>query len=261
LIRLGDDDAASAARWLSADSRTSCVSRCGETGTVVHVDKGVRYVVNGTALQPGYWCVRNAPNCDFKTQMAVATASGVPTCLSLFPNLADPCTDPSGLKVAKFQDLEPDAPYASETDADRFACIEPGLDAMGNTYVPQTVNPLRLVSNPCTKEIVSATSYVQLRTTSTGGYECDCGDYSQSRVRNKIDGDKSTTCTSCFNALTRAGYPCVKFNSPLGQLGKLPVCNPTKFADETVPCMSRSVDMAVYEPLLSDLFVSAQGYT
>lgn len=253
-----------AATTMTDHNQTMCTTRCGENGRLVAVEKDGSYVLNGTSLATGVWCVRNPPFCDYKTQIAVATAYGEPTCLTIFPNLADPCTNEKGEKVAVLQDNTPNVPYTSESESGRFSCTDIQDDEMSNKYIPQTINPFRLIRDPCKREVIGASRevYTSLDWTN-GSYKCICGNPVYTKVDNKDRNDPKSTCTPCYNSFEdgRFGYRCIKYNSPLSEMYDFPLCTPTKFSDTSIHCMSRiNSDLVTkWKPLVNNLGVYPKG--
>lgn len=249
---------------LSDTTRVRCQSSCGPDAKVIPILDGATYLVNGESLAPGVWCIRNPPECDFKTQTAVATPYGEPTCLTRFPNLADPCTDEQGQRVATLHDATPDEPYVTENDPDRFKCIEPLLDVNQNHYIEQPANAFRMRRNPCTFNIIGAVTGpdgVQVGNPDTSWY-CDCGHFDVTRVRRRNENDFRSGCTSCFNDIKqhRVGYPCWKYNTSVADIARLVPCPPAKFADATVGCVSAKADIMDGVDVLQGLVTHPQGY-
>lgn len=226
-----------------------CKRICGGAGKLLNVAYGDEVFFNGQKLSEGAWCTVNRPNCNLNTTFARATVNNV-SCQTKYPfifggetgNRLIACNNiqhfsvnnilwdnlnnervTSMTKLTHEDEKLPDGSY-------RFTC-KFGDDENKNKFIENPSNRFHPVVNYCTKDIYDASPNIKL----TPEGNCDCGNYQDTRVQNKIMNDPTSTCTACYdrynettNRLT-IGTNCVTVNSKYTQLQRDTVCKPSKF--------------------------------
>ena len=227
-----------------------CKRICGSAGKLLNVTTDDEIFSNGFKLTEGAWCTVTRPNCNLNTTYVRATANSV-DCQTKYPSLFGGETGNrlvacNNLKYFNVKNILWDnltnsrvTPmtkiYKGEDEllADgsyRFTC-KFNEDEQGNQYIEHISNRFHPMRNFCTKELYKANPNIKI----TKDGKCDCGNYEETRVRNKVENDLTTTCTSCYDyydgdkKILSISTDCVTLNSVYTQLQTDVVCKPEKF--------------------------------
>lgn len=239
----------------------SCKKICGSSGRLLNVYAGQEIFSNGQQLTPGAWCTVNRPNCNFNTTYAVATVNSV-ACRSKYPrmfggdtgnrviacnnsqyfnpsnvlwdNLYNKLVNPINIRLVDTDEKLPDGSY-------RFMC-KFGDDYFGNQFISHRIDRLHPMRNYCNKDIYRAHRLIQQNSDGT----CDCGNYQDTRVKNQIPDDPTTTCTPCFNekvgTISKVGIDCFTINSIYYDVYRKMPCLPSKFVSEGTFCETLEIN-------------------
>lgn len=241
----------------------SCKQMCGTNGSTFYVGERDEIFSNGQRLRPGMYCGLVPPNCNLNTTYAVATANSV-ACRSKFPrmfggpegNQIIACnnslyTNPGNVlwdyatngRVTQFHELF-DTNEKLPNGEYRFRCKFDD-DEFGNAFIPHVLDRLHPQRNYCTQNIFRGSRAIQQMPDGT----CDCGDYQNTRVRNKFPNDPRSECTSCFtlyhqrDKFAEGGSRCFTNFSRFGSIGTDLPCLPSKFPNEGNFCESINVSV------------------
>lgn len=242
---------------------SDCVSKCASTNvSLLQVESGEEIFVENVMLGVGSWCILGPPpECNLKTTYVEKTLNGI-ACKSRYPQLYGGVTGELVIgcndkryynpKNRLYDELNKEfvnprtiyMDHEEETLPDgslRFTCKYDGVDSMGNKYVPHVSNRFHPTRNYCAKEIFAA--HPDVKFTTTG--DCDCGTFTETRVKNKIVDDPKTVCTSNYmekGAETlNVGIDCFTVNSPVVDLNTPTArpCTADKFV--SVGSLSQSI--------------------
>lgn len=242
-------------------SSFSCMQMCGTNGTTFYVRERDEIFSNGQRLRPGFYCGLRPPTCNLNTTYAVATANSV-ACRSKFPrmfggpegNQIIACnnskyTNPNNIlwdyrsntRVNQFQELFDSDELLPNGDY-RFRC-KFNDDEFGNAFIPHHIDRLHPQRNYCSQNIFRGSRSITQMPDGT----CFCGNYQDTRVRNKFPNDPYSECTSCFtmyrpaDKIAEGGYNCFTNFSRFSAITTDVPCLPSKFPNEGNFCESISV--------------------
>jgi hypothetical protein len=240
----------------------SCRQMCGSNARLLKIKEGEEIFSNGEKLEPGTWCTLNRPNCNLNTTYAVATANSV-ACRSRFPrmfggtegNSVIACNNDTNFSVAnvlwdnllnqrvtEFSRVNDNEDELLDSGEFRFTCRF-GDDDSGNQYVPHVIDRLHPMRNYCTSSILEASRIIQMLPDGT----CDCGEYSQTRVRNRLENNPFTECTNCFHLripeddINQVGFRCFNTRSPYSMAFSSVPCMPGRILDEGNFCEQMNI--------------------
>ncbi|ATY70204.1 pif-2 [Tomelloso virus] len=242
-----------------------CIRTCANSSaTVINVADGETYIYESALLQTGASCVIGArPQCNMKTSYAMMTINSV-VCRSRFPNIVGgplgttlvacnnkQITDPQNYLWDYKNNKKFDPLSTTITDEDevlndgtyRFRCKFNGYDIRQNQYVQHPNNRFQPFRNYCASGIYAAHPNVKTVISEDGSsYTCDCGTYSETRVRNIEPSDKSSQCADVYRHNDTGGvnsrqimvvpYKCFTLYSPLDDVGKYFPCPNDQFTRE-----------------------------
>jgi hypothetical protein len=236
---------------------------CGTNASTFYVGDRDEIFSNGQRLQPGMYCTLNVPNCNLNTTYAVATANSV-ACRSKFPrmfggaegNQVIACNNaiynnPANTlwdnllnrRLHQFDDII-DTNERLPSGEFRYICRFDD-DQFGNRYIEHPMDRLHPQRNYCSRGIFRGSRIIS----QLPNGQCNCGDYQQTRVRNKNPNDPYSECTSCFTLYHKpekraeAGSDCfTHFSNFQDILTKIP-CLPSKFPNEGNFCESVTVHL------------------
>jgi hypothetical protein len=233
-------------------SEFSCRQLCGANASLLQIGDRDEVFSQGEKLQPGTWCTLNRPNCNLNTTYAVATANSV-ACRSRYPrmfggvegNRVIACNNSRDFsvtsvlwdnllnrRVTEFTRVNDDEDERLPSGLPRFECRF-GDDDTGNQYVPHIIDRLHPMRNYCSSSILEASRQIQLLPDGS----CDCGNYQDTRVRNRLENDKFSECTNCFhlridaNDTNRVGFRCFNMRSPYSMAFSSVPCFPNRFLE------------------------------
>lgn len=252
---------------------TPCYNHCGNSASVVIVKDGDEIYADKTLLTPGIWCMNELPKCNTKFSSFYATATGV-TCRSKFPNIFDnsgyniiACNDNIYNKDNILWDYKNNRAVDDDTNITdenelldsglfRFRC-KFGFDDRENQIIEHPLNRFMPLSDPCIYNVYAAstdahTNY-KVNDNKIIGYECDCGNFHDTRLKNKTT--KFSTCTSCildknvniktYEDFSVYGVPhnCFTMNSFVNYSIKNSPCPPTQFISSKNNCTLINIDV------------------
>lgn len=216
--------------------RTVCKNTCGGAGQLLVVEGENDYVFQNEFVKPGVYCTVEPPNCNMNTGYIVATINSS-KCVSKYPRLFGgesastiiACNDekhPStGSILWDYSNNEPVDPktvlmtHENETLPDgsyRFRC-KYNETQNKNPYIAHPVDRFHPIVDKCNDTIYAASYAVHANVTSTG-WECDCGNFDETRVKHLDESNPKSTCTSCFREITgdkfSLPYICFRESSP-----------------------------------------------
>jgi len=241
----------------------SCRQMCGTNGTTFYVAERDEIFSNGQKLRPGMYCGLVPPNCNLNTSYAVATANSV-ACRSKFPRMFG---GPEGNQVIACNNSQYSNPsnrlfdnlnnrlvtqFDEIFDTDerlpnnefRYRCRFSD-DEFGNQFIEHPIDRLHPQRNYCTQGIFRGSR--QIFQNKDGS--CNCGEYAQTRVRNKDPNDIFSECTSCFTLYhpdherAEGGSDCFTEFSSFRSIQTLLPCLPGKFSLQGNFCETINVDI------------------
>lgn len=234
----------------------SCRQMCGSSARTFVVGNNETVVSNGEVLRPGTWCMLNPPDCNLNTTYAVATINSV-ICRSKHPrvyggdtgNLIVACNNEhhfniqnilwdnlNNRRVTQFSDMQ-DVDELLPNGLYRFTCRF-GDDDYGNQYISHPIDRVHPTRNYCSKDLFFGHRSIRELENNI----CDCGNYQDTRVRNKLPNDPTSTCTSCFHErreaqnISTASSECFTLFSSYDNITNRLPCMPNQFLRETVQC-------------------------
>lgn len=236
---------------------------------LLHVESGQEVFIDDVNLSEGYWCLtRSIPNCNLNISYLTAGVNGF-ACVTKYPKLVNgtgtivACNneniyDPNNI-LWDYLTNTPFNPLTTQLNNEdellpsgtfRFSCKYNGRDSMGNKYKESPVNRFQPIIDYCISDIYrSAYESVGIEfDTNLTKYQCNCGNYNDTRVKNKNPGDITTICTSCFNEYNendhtyKYGHNCYTINSPFTDMFKYPPCQKSKFLIPGSFCENTSLD-------------------
>lgn len=240
---------------------SACKKLCGSSGTVLLVNSGDEVFSNGQKLDTGAWCTVVRPNCNLNTTYAVATVNSV-ACRSKFPRIFG---GPTGDQIIACNNgltfnvdnilwdyltnsrVTPQTRLVQEDErlkdgSFRFRC-KFAEDVFGNEFVPHPIDRFHPIRNYCTKQIYRASRSIRL----TDTFDCDCGDFRDTRVKNKIVGDLSSPCSNCFyendKSIHKVPYDCIKPTSLYYDTYINVPCMPSKLTTKGTFCDIINLDI------------------
>lgn len=279
----------------SHGSDHDCVRICSNSSaSVINVSDGDTFIYNSSTLQPGAHCILGErPMCNMKTTYAMMTVNSV-VCRSKYPQLVGgpvgttiiACNDrkindpqnylwdyatnsrfsPLTTEFQSADELLPDGSY-------RFRCKFQGVDNQNNQYIENPLNRFHPFENYCAALIYSAHPDVKTKIDlENGTFECDCGEYEQTRVRHIDLNDKTSQCSSKSIAIVKdvndkeilhLPYKCFTLFSTIDDVGRyLPCPNDqftvqgSKIAELQIP-FSRKIDALIEHPIYKDFNADA----
>lgn len=238
-----------------------CVKVCANSSAkAVTVRPGDEYYYGPTSLSEGTHCViGQRPECDTKTSIVLMTVNSV-ICRSRFPRMVGgelgtkivACNnrlindhknvlwdykynaefDPLATTVLDEDELLPDGTY-------RFRCKFGGLDDRGNRYQAHPVDRFHPIGNYCAALIYRAHPDIKtIFRDNSNDYECDCGDFTDTRAMNLVTDDKHSQCSALSVKVTDEGnqvetielpYKCFTLFSPISAVASMPPCPNEQF--------------------------------
>lgn len=253
-----------------------CVTKCGNTATVLEIRTNDEYFVNNAKLEPGFYCTTADLYCNQSTGYIVATSAGS-ACYSKFPNLfggtsanfITACSDYYNPQTGSLLDnqnaialtanelsvLSIDSEDETLDDGTyRFTC-KFGYDLNDNQMIEHPLNRFHPIVDPCISTIYAAYTGIGLAYTSDGtSWLCDCGNFEDTRVKNRLANDPKSECTSCFTDLSvdgqiTTGVNCYTLHSVYKKLGTSIPCSPSLFTAVGNQCESLTIGSQVNNEL------------
>lgn len=244
--------------------KEKCKEKYGTSAKVVFVDspEKTQYIVNGSQLSAGFWCVPYRLKCNFRTGYVVASPFGQ-ICQSKYPNMFGgleagdivacnnqlfPATgstlwdglynEPVNPKTILMQSEDELLPCGKK----RFYC-KFGNDVHENKYVAHPLNRFHPIRNFCTQNLYQAHPSVKLNVSEKDWF-CDCGEFITSRVRQPmLTRFGKCPCTSCVLTKTSEStfsvpYNCYTLYSRMSSVNKSRPCQlDGRFSKaNSVPC-------------------------
>jgi hypothetical protein len=241
-----------------------CRNLCGSNGRLLEVRENEEIFVNNERLTPGFWCTLTRPNCNLNTTFAVATANSV-ACNSRYPRIFGgqegndmvACNnlqysnignmlwdDLRNQRVTEFTQFNSDEDELLPSGLFRFTCRFTD-DDNGNAYISHFVDRLHPMRNYCTQDLFEGSRAITMRPDTT----CDCGDYQNTRVKNRFANDTKSDCTNCFFNYNRSinqaqiGTKCFTNRSPYRMAFDFPPCMPSEINGKGNFCQSISLNL------------------
>ena len=239
----------------------ACKKLCGSSGTALLVNPGDEIFSNGQKLDTGAWCTVVRPKCNLNTTYVVATANSV-ACRSKFPRIFGgptgdriiACNNSSTFNVNNilwdYQKNTRVTPQTLLIDEDeklpdgsyRFRC-KFSDDVFENQFIAHPVDRFHPIRNYCSKQIYRASREIRL----TENFDCDCGNFRDTRVKNKIANDPSTPCSNCFyeqtGSVRTVPYDCIKPSSLYYDAYSSVPCMPSKVVTRGTYCDTIKLDV------------------
>lgn len=216
--------------------RQICKNSCGGSGELLLVEKQGDYVYDNKFVESGVYCTVEPPNCNHNTGYVVATVNSA-TCKSKYPRMFGgatsstiiACNDedhPStGSVLWDYANNEPVDPstvnmtHEDETLPDgsfRFRC-KYNETQNKNPYLPHPLDRLHPIVDKCNDTIYAADYSVHAKITEAG-WECDCGTFTDTRVKHLDESNPKSICTSCYREKDGDNYTipylCFKETAP-----------------------------------------------
>lgn len=249
----------------TSGSEFSCRQLCGPNGRLLQIGPSEEVFSNGEKLHPGTWCTLQRPNCNLNTSYVVATANSI-ACRSRHPrifggidgNRVIACNNEREFNIrnilwdnlhnTRVSEFTPvgNADDRLASGNFRYTCQFDDDDA-GNQYVSHTIDRLHPMRNPCSASILRASRQIRLMPDGT----CDCGNYADTRVRNRLENDLFSECTNCFNFrivendINQIGHRCFTMSSPYAMAFSSVPCMPSRIQSDGNFC--ESIDIRVQE--------------
>lgn len=279
----------------SSGTDQDCIRTCANsTASVINVADGEIYVYESAILQVGANCVIGPrPECNMKTSFAMMTINSI-ICRPRFPDIVGgplgttlvacnnrQITDPQNYLWdyrynTKFNPLTTDIVDSNEILGDgtyRVRCKFTGYDIRQNQYIEHPNNRFQPFRNYCASSIYAAHPSVKTIISDSGNFECDCGNYSDTRVQNIIPGDKTSICSNYVQSETvdvgerkilSVPYKCFTLFSPIEDVGHYLPCPNDQFTREgsqfgliNVP-FSLNQNAIIEHPMYKDMSTNAQ---
>lgn len=247
----------------SSGTDQDCIRTCANsTASVINVAAGETYVYESSILQTGANCILGPrPECNMTTSFAMMTINSV-ICRPRFPDIVGgplgttvvACnnrhiTDPQNYLWdyrynTRFNPLTTDILDSNEVLGDgtyRFRCKFAGYDVRQNQYTEHPNNRFHPFRNYCASSIYAAHPNVITKIDNSGSFECDCGDYTATRVQNIIPGDKTSICSNYAHMekvdikerrILTMPYKCFTLFSPIEDVGTYLPCPNDQFIRE-----------------------------
>jgi hypothetical protein len=251
---------------------SECVRICANsTAKALLVHEEEQYFYESSSLNAGAYCIIGArPECDTRTTIVLMTINSV-VCRSKFPRIVGgtlgtqvvACNnrtindhnnilwdykynerfDPVTTTILDEDEMLPDGTY-------RYRCKFGGMDDRGNNFQEHPFDRFHPISNYCASLIYRAHPDVKTKfINNVSNFECDCGNYEETRVRNIISRDKTSLCSPySFEVRTENDidtitipYPCFTMFSPITDVGKYFPCPADKFTREGVQMNTVSI--------------------
>lgn len=235
-----------------------CVKVClsSSAHAMVVDDSNIVYADNKKLINGTYCTIGKKPNCNPRTTTTMLTINSV-ICRSKYPNLVggptgnhiiacnnSEITDPLNvLWDYKFNELVKTSDVILFDEDEklndgnyRFRCKFNGVDDMYNKYVQHPTERFHPIKNYCSHLIYSAHPSIK-PIFDENKYECDCGNYSLTRVRNLDPNEKTTPCSdkqikTVIDGLKHTStipYRCFNINSPITDVTKYLPCSGDRF--------------------------------
>ena len=228
-------------------------------------------------LTKGSWCILNSVSCNPKTSYVVATVNST-MCKSKYPNMFG---GPSGNNVIacnneyypatgsilwdnlKNEPVDPltiNMSHEDETLSDgsfRFTC-QFNEDINKNKYIAHPLNRFQPIRDPCKNTIYDASSDINAIINTTDWF-CNCGNYSETRVKNIDPGNPKSTCTSCLmkkldpsTDKVTVPFNCFTLKSSYKDAKEMLPCISSKFIEHGNQCMT--MDLHIKELTTNESF-------
>ncbi|QLI62369.1 PIF-2 [Dikerogammarus haemobaphes nudivirus] len=243
--------------YLGPDNGTDysylCKSSCGGVGELMTLGDSDEYYQDGEKLDSGVYCILNPPKCNMNTSYVVATVNST-ICKSKYPNMFGgptggeiiacnnekyPATGSELWDYANNEVVVPTTVVMTHEDERldngdyRFQC-KFNETGMGNPYIPNPMNRFHPLTDKCNSTIYRASYDVHANVTDDA-WNCECGDFSETRVKHLDANNPKSICTSCYfeevitdltKVLRKAKIPYLCFNqsSVWSDALKMPPC-------------------------------------
>jgi hypothetical protein len=265
-----------------------CISIClNSTAKAINVSSdNETYIYQSAALNVGSYCmVGPRPRCNMKTSYALLTINSV-ICQPKFPNIVGgqlgntivacnnvQINDPRNvlwdyLNNEKFNPTT--TIFTNENDllpsgAFRFRCKFDGLDKRANKYIENPLNRFHPIENYCADLIYRAHPDVQTKfeyddNKSISTFTCDCGNESDTRVKNLDPNNPRSQCSSISQEIVddvksrktlTVPYRCFTIYSVISDVGKYLPCPNDQFTREGNQIASVNLKIAeIINPLI-----------
>lgn len=212
--------------------RDNCKNKCGAAGELLIIEPGQEYIENDVILESGVYCSLAPVKCNLETGYVLATVNSK-TCRTKYPSLFggdtastivacnnekypstgsilwdylnNEAVNPFKVLLAHEDETLPDGSY-------RFRC-KYNETKDGNPFIPHPLDRFQPLVDPCNATITRA-SYSVHANVGTNSWSCDCGDFSETRVKHLDSSNPKSTCTSCYYEKNNDEYkiPYICFN-------------------------------------------------
>ncbi|UOT91773.1 PIF-2 [Aratus pisonii nudivirus] len=216
---------------------TLCKNNCGGAGELLSIENDKDYVYNGEFVKEGVYCTVEPQPCNLNTGYVVATVNST-ICKSKYPRMFGgisasniiacndenhPSTgsllwdyannevvDPNLILMTHEDELLPDGSF-------RFRC-KYNETQNKNPYLAHPLDRFHPIVDKCNDTIYAASYSVHAKVTDSG-WECDCGNFNETRVKHLDENNTKSICTSCYREFIapdqyKVPYICFKENSP-----------------------------------------------
>lgn len=250
-------------------SDLDCIKVClNDDAKLVEVNENEQIIFDKSLLEVGSYCtLSDRPNCNTKTTITILTLNNV-TCKSKFPKLVGgklgnkivACnniniSNQNNVLWDNLYNVEFDPYTTNFTDEDemlsdntyRFTCKFNGLDSNNNKYIQHPYNRFHPIENYCASLIYSAHPDVKTIFKENGDFECSCGEYVDTRVRNMFPDNKTSQCSDVNCTIQKISksktkitipYPCFTLYSPMDYVTKHVPCPVDQFTKQGIQMSS-----------------------
>lgn len=259
---------------------TQCKNTCGGAGDLLFVENENDYVYDNKFVTVGVYCTVEPISCNHNTGYVIATINSQ-VCKSKYPRLFGgksaseiiacndeqyPNTgstlwdfannekvDPITVLMTHEDELLPDGSY-------RFRCKyneTPNL----NPFIAHPLDRFHPIVDKCNNTLYAASYQVHARVTDTG-WECDCGNFNDTRVKHLDESDPKSICTSCFREVKDDIYTtpfiCFKESSPYTMPQEYTPC--IEYKNKGVFCSTTALKINTASDIKSQLFINTSMY-
>ncbi|UDM55397.1 Pif-2 [Phenacoccus solenopsis nudivirus] len=229
-----------------------CMRLCAnDSAKLIEIEEGSEMFFNQQLLKAGKYCtIGPKPECNLRTTMAMLTINSI-VCRPRYPdviagrtgNTVVACNNSTIydernvlwdnakneqvlatkiLGTFNIDELLPSGEF-------RYTCRFNGRDSNNNKYIAHPLNRLHPMRNYCTKNVYGAHPDVKLKIEydergNIAKYTCDCGNVTETRLRNIDPRDTTTSCSprwrkyekpDDYKRILTLPYECFNINSPI----------------------------------------------
>ncbi len=214
-----------------------CKTTCGGAGELLMLEHDDEYVFNNTFMGSGIYCTVEPAPCNLNTGYVVGSVNSV-VCKSKYPRLFggptastiiacndekypstgsvlwdyanNEAVDPAKVLMTHENETLPDGSY-------RFRC-KYNLTKNKNPFIPHPLDRFHPIEDKCNNSIVAA-SYSVHAVVNEDSWFCECGQFSETRVKHLDESDPKSVCTSCYRDVIKGDvrvtpYMCFKETAP-----------------------------------------------